>query len=371
MTAIDDLAHWLRPAARRLPESLKRPLRRWYYARAATPRIEDPAYLARLAEETSIFAGQEEVHDLPPIFHYWSNRYLRPQLEAFGFSNPDEFFVHYLAAAHADARAARRPARFASLGCGNCDTEVRVATLLVARGITDFTIDCVDINEAMLARGRQLAAESGVSAQIAAAKGDFNDWRPPARYDAVIANQSLHHVVNLEGLFAAIDAALHAEGRFVTSDMIGRNGHMRWPEAMAIVHEYWRELPRAYRWNVQLRRHEELHEYWDCSIAGFEGIRAQDILSLLLARFEFELFIGYGNLVDPFIDRSFGPHFDANAAWDRDFIDRVHARDEAEMLAGHITPTHMMAVMRRRPYDGPRLHREGLPAQACVHAPVA
>jgi hypothetical protein len=120
---------------------------------------------------------------------------------------------------------------------------------------------------------------------------------------------------------------------------------------------------------VQLRRHEELHEYWDCSIAGFEGIRAQDILPLLLVRFEFELFIGYGNLVDPFIDRSFGPHFDANAAWDRDFIDRVHARDEAEMLAGRITPTHRIAVMRRRPYDGPRLHREGLPAHACVHAP--
>lgn len=371
MSPLARIAGWLRPAARRLPESLKRPLRRWYYARAATPRMEDPAYLARLAEETSIFAGQEEVHDLPPIFHYWSNRYLRPQLEAFGFSNPDEFFVHYLAAAHADARAARRLARFASLGCGNCDTEVRVATLLVARGITDFTIDCVDINEAMLARGRQLAAEAGVSAQIAAAKGDFNDWRAPARYDAVIANQSLHHVVNLEGLFATIDAALHPEGRFVTSDMIGRNGHMRWPEAMAIVHEYWRELPREYRWNVQLRRHEERHEYWDCSIAGFEGIRAQDILPLLLARFEFELFIGYGNLVDPFIDRSFGPHFDANAEWDRDFIDRVHARDEAEMLAGRITPTHMMAVLRRRPYDGPRLHREGLPAHACVHAPVA
>ena len=131
---------------------------------------------------------------------------------------------------------------------------------------------------------------------------------------------------------------------------------------MRIVREYWRELPSAYRWNVQLRRHEELLKDWDCSMSGFEGIRAQDILPLLLARFDFEFFIGYGNLVDPFIDRSFGPHFDAAAEWDRAFIDRVHARDEAEILAGRITPTHMMAVMRRRPYDGPRKHREGLPA---------
>jgi SAM-dependent methyltransferase len=370
MTAIDRIIRWLHPVARQLPEWIERPLRSWYDRHSATPQLEDPAYKARVAEETAIFAEQQEVHDLPAIFHYWSNKYLRPQLEAFGFSNPDEFFAHYLAAAHADARAANRRARFASLGCGNCDTEVRVARLLVARGIEDFTIDCVDINEAMLARGRQLAVEAGVSAQVVAAKGDFNCWRPATRYDAVIANQSLHHVVNLEGLFAAIDASLHPEGRFMTSDMIGRNGHMRWPEAMALVHEYWRELPHGYRWNVQLRRHEEMLEQWDCSGSGFEGIRAQDILPLLLARFEFELFIGYGNLVDPFIDRSFGPHFDADAAWDRDFIDRVHARDETEMLAGRNTPTHMIAVLRRRPYTGLRLHRDGLPAHACLHSPA-
>ena len=370
MTALDRLARWLLPVARRLPGPLKRPLQRWHPSRASVPLPDDTTYQERLARETEIFAGQEEVHDLPAIFHYWSNKFLRPQLEAFGFSHPDEFFANYLAAAHADARAANRRARFASLGCGNCDTEVRVAAILVARGIDDFTIDCVDINEAMLARGRALAAEAGVSAQIAAARGDFNSWRPRARYDAILANQSLHHVVNLEDLFAAIDAALQPQGRFVTSDMIGRNGHMRWPEAMRLVHEYWRELPPGYRWNVQLQRHEELLEYWDCSGEGFEGVRAQDILALLLARFDFELFIGYGNLVDPFIDRGFGPHFDAASEWDRAFIDRVHARDEAELLAGRITPTHMMAVLRRRPYHGPRLHRAGLAAQACVRKPT-
>ena len=42
-------------------------------------------------------------------------------------------------------------------------------------------------------------------------------------------------------------------------------------KALAIVHEYWRELPRTYRRNVQLRRHEEQFENWDCSISGFEA----------------------------------------------------------------------------------------------------
>ncbi len=33
---------------------------------------------------------------LPRIFHYWSNKYLRPMLEEFGVSNPDQFFAKYL-----------------------------------------------------------------------------------------------------------------------------------------------------------------------------------------------------------------------------------------------------------------------------------
>ena len=357
----------LRPLSRRLPDAIKRPL---YRCLVALGPAHVPDYAARIAAETSIFADQAEVHDLPPIFHYWSNTWLRPQLEQFGFSNPDQFFARHLQAAHAEAAACGRVARFASIGCGNCDTEVRVATLLVARGLRDFVIDCVDINADMLARGAALAAAAGVSSHIAAAQGDFNDWRPQQGYDAVLANQSLHHVMNLEGLFAAIESALTPAGRFITSDMIGRNGHMRWPEALRIVHEYWRELPATHRWNRQLRRHEKRYENWDCSKESFEGIRAEDILPLLLERFDFEVFIGYGNVIDPFIDRAFGPNFDADSEWNRAFIDRVHARDEAEMLAGRIKPTHMMAVLRRRPYTGPRLHRPGLAPQQCVRRPT-
>ena len=322
------------------------------------------AYATRIADERAIFADQVEVHDLPAIFHYWSNRYLRPKLEAFGFSNPDELFANYLQRAHADAGSS--PVRFASLGSGNCDTEVRVAQLLVERGVRDFTIDCIDINPTMLERGRVLAAAAGVAGHVQSLLGDFNDWRPARRYHAVMANQSLHHVANLEGLFAAIESALESGGRFVTSDMIGRNGHMRWPEALAIVQEFWAELPADYRYNVQLRRHEEQFGNWDCSQEGFEGIRAQDILPLLIERFDFELFIPYANVIDPFIDRSFGPHFNADSERDRAFIDRVHARDEQEIDAGHIAPTHMMAVLRARPYAGVRLAPGHLTPRFCM-----
>jgi SAM-dependent methyltransferase len=343
-------------------------LRRWLRRSRETANASDAAasdYAKRIAAERGIFADQVEVHDLPAIFHYWSNKYLRPKLELAGFSHPDAFFADYLERACADASSS--PARFASLGCGNADTEVRVATLLVERGVRDFTIDCIDINEAMLERGRELARDAHVSAQIRTLVGDFNDWQPTTRYAAIMANQSLHHVLNLEGLFSAVEAALEPDGRFITSDMIGRNGHMRWPEALEIVQEFWKELPAEYRYNVQLKRQEDQFEDWDCSGEGFEGIRAQDILGLLVDRFDFELFIPYANAIDPFIDRNFGPHFDVNSARDREFIDRVQARDEAAIIAGTITPTHLIAVLRRRPYSGEQRIIGTRTPRDCVH----
>jgi SAM-dependent methyltransferase len=303
-------------------------------------------YAERMASEVQTYKDQVNVHDLPEIFHYWSNRYLRPILEEFGFSHPEAFFEQQLAEAYDEVGpTADSPARFVSIGSGNCDAEVRVASGLVASGRPHFVLECLDINPDMLSRGKAFAESQGVAAQLRPLQADFNDWSPEGRYDAVLANQSLHHVVNLEGLFDAVARAIGDHGRFITSDMIGRNGHARWPEALDIVQEYWRELPEDYRYNQQLRRQEDVYGNWDCSVEGFEGIRAQDILPLLLDRFGFRMFVAYGNIIDPFIDRAFGHNFDADGEWDRAFVDRVHERDEAEILSGRVKPTHMMAVM--------------------------
>jgi hypothetical protein len=129
--------------------------------------------------------------------------------------------------------------------------------------------------------------------------------------------------------------------------MIGRNGHLRWPEALTIVQEFWQELPDSHRYNHQLNRYEKQFMDWDCSVEGFEGIRAQDILPLLAASFHFQLFVAFGNVIDPFVDRSFGHNFKLESEWDRAFIDRVHERDEEEMRKGRIKPTHMLAVMSK------------------------
>ncbi|MFN7998583.1 MAG: class I SAM-dependent methyltransferase [Bryobacteraceae bacterium] len=328
-------------------------------------RADQAAYGARLAAEVETYANCLHVHELPPIFHYWSETYIRPKLEAFGYTNPNEIFGR-----HFDELCERSGpgARFLSIGSGNCDVEIETAVHLRSQGHSRFVIDCVDLNPAMLERGMAAAASAGVAQQIAPVQVDFNHWNPAQQYEGVMANQSLHHVVNLEGLFSRIKPALKAGGRFVISDIIGRNGHQRWPEALEIVHEFWRKLPPSYRFNRQLERYEELYENVACPGENFEGVRAQDILPLLLDTFHFQFFLGFANIIEPFVDRSFGPNFDAAAAWDRAFIDAVHLRDEQEMSAGRIKPTHMLAVVSNDP-GLPTVFPSSMSPQSCLRHP--
>ena len=321
------------------------------------------AYAVRLAAENGIYRDCVNVHNLPDIFHYWSNRHVRPQLEALGFSTPNEMFQKYLGAHFGPGK--NTAPRFASVGSGNCDLEVSLASHFRSTGRPDFIIDCLDLNSAMLERGRIAAEEQHVAGCLNFLQIDFNEWTPAHEYDAVIANQTLHHVVKLEDLFARIKGCLKRDGSLVVSDIIGRNGHQRWPEALQLIEDFWRKLPPSYRFNRTLQRYEELYENWDCSGEGFEGIRSQDILPLLIDHFHFKLFFGFANLIDPFVDRTFGDNFDVKSAWDRDFIDQVHQRDDEEILAGRIKPTHMLAVMTTHPAAS-LICRTHLTPQFCV-----
>ena len=300
-------------------------------------------YESRISSEIDIYRDCIDVHNLPPIFHYWSNRHVRPMLERHGFSDPAGLFQ--MAFENQCAKYAGKALSFLSVGSGNCDLEIKIAARLRATGYSDFVIECLDLNPAMLERGAARANDIGVAGNLEFVETDLNRWVAAREYHAVMADQSLHHVLELEWLFGQITRSLRPDGVFVISDMIGRNGHLRWPEALAIVQEFWKKLPPAYRFNCRSTRYEALFEDADCSTESFEGIRAQDILPLLTERFHFQSFLGFGNVIDPFVDRSFGPNFDPASAWDREFIDQVHRRDEEEIAAGRLKPTHMLAIL--------------------------
>ncbi len=284
-----------------------------------------------------------KVDDVPAIHGYWYNKFIVPKLNSLGYLSEDDFYMKNILR-RIDSHNCRE-IRGVSIGTGNCEFEVSIAQQLRDAGIASFSIECVDFNQAMLDRGQILAKQAGVLEHITPVQCDFNRWVPNCEYDFVIARWSLHHVVNLEGLFDRIKQAMKPTSVFLSSDMIGRNGHMRWPESLAIVNEYWKRMPDEYKYNPMLAKNTELYENFDCSRAGFEGIRAQDILPLLLERFHFDVFIGFSNIIEPFVDRAAGRNFDPSREWDRAFIDEVHRRDELEFVKGSVKPTQMFACM--------------------------
>jgi SAM-dependent methyltransferase len=332
----------------------------------AVTRIPSPKnHEQRVQAELSQFTAIEHVHDLPPIALYWANTYLIPILQPFGFSNSIEMFRTYIARA---CRERHDTCLILSIGAGDCAPEINVAQWLIENDIRNFTFECLDLNSAVLERARRHVTDKNLSDHFTFGTFDVNGWNFKQQYDIILAIQCLHHFVELELLFDKIHRALRDNGFLLTDDMIGRNGHQRWPEALEFVHSFWKELPPRYTYNHSLKRFEKEYENWDCSSEGFEGIRAQDILPLLTRKFHFDLFIGFGNIVDLFVDRAFGPNFDPAQEWDRDFIDRVHALDVREMESGHIKPTHMYAAMTKNPGAQRRFHKH-LSPEFCIRHP--
>jgi SAM-dependent methyltransferase len=306
----------------------------------------DSAYSEKFNIELSNFQNLENVHALPHIYHYWSQKYFLPKIKALGFESLVGFFIHYLA--EGCHRREGTTSKILSLGSGNCDFELNLAGQLREQNTSNFHFVCLEMNGAMLERGAALAAASNLTEHFSFIECDLNSWRGKEQFDSILAVHSLHHVVALEGLFDEVHRCLAEEGTFLIHDMIGRNGHMRWPEALQVVQDFWKELPHAQKYNYQLRRFEEEYENWDCSTEGFEGVRAQEILPELIKRFEFDCFLGFSNVADIFVDRCFGPNFNPDNESDLRFIDRVAEKDDALIESGEIKPTHMMAALRTR-----------------------
>jgi SAM-dependent methyltransferase len=317
------------------------------------------SYQDRIQSEIDHYSGTDHVHDVPPIMNYWFSKHIAPVIQQFGFESSIGMFRDYI------ARICRENPEetccVLSIGAGDSATEINIVQWLLEQGIQNVRFECLDLNMEVLDRGRRAASEKGFADRFSFSTFDINSWKPGRQYHIILAIQCLHHFVELELLFDKIYSALHPDGFFLTDDMIGRNGHQRWPEAMAFVEKFWGELPESYRYNPGRKRVDPRYENFDCSSTGFEGIRAQDILPLLLERFHFDFFFGFGNIVDIFVDRIYGPNFDPNRGWDCDFIDRVHAVDVREIESGRLKPTHMYAAMMKRPSSSPKFYKHCSP----------
>ena len=284
-----------------------------------------------------------------------------------GFSDPNDFYLSYISEVYDENVALARPLKLISIGAGNCDMEIELGKRLLEKEKKDWMFECLELNPEMIKRGKERAESEKLGDRFIFQQSDIKQWKAPkASNDIVIANHSLHHFVDLEILFDKIHHTLQPNGYFLTNDMIGRNGHMRWPEVVPAMEMVWNALDDKYKYNHQLKRLEKAFCNWDCAQSGFEGIRAQDILPLLVKKFSFQMFLGFGNLIDVFVDRCFGHNFDPESERDRNIIDMVACLDELYLEKGIFKPTHIIAAMRnRKNTQQPKIYKHFSP-EYCV-----
>lgn len=306
---------------------------------------ERTQYQRQVEAQIAQYADADDIHQNAPAALWMGDRFLVPRLrQVFG----SDTVVGCYAACLSQAVERAGVAEVVSLGSGDCSLEIKVAQAARERGGSPFRISCLELSPILIERARRAIRTAGVDDMVHVLPADLNRDLPLAQpVGAFMAHHSLHHIVALETLFGQIVEWLDPEGAFITMDVIGRNGHMRWPETLAIVRQIWPQLPDRLKWDHMFGRLDRWYENWDCSIEGFEGIRAQDILPLLIEfGFGFERFFATGGLTDVFYDRRFGPNFDLSNALDVQFLERVHSLEEDLLARGKVKPVIVYAVMR-------------------------
>lgn len=305
------------------------------------------SYEIRLVEQMNQYESGDQIHDLPDIFHVWSEKHLQPKMnKVLGCSKVVDFYVNSIVDVFSSTNA---PRSLISIGSGDCALEISIATDLISKGYCDFAIDCLEVSDNLISTGRSRIEHLGLSKYFNLMTVDINKWNPSPekKYGIAIANHSLHHIIELESLFESIFNLLDYRGSFLTNDMIGRNGHMRWPEVLEFVDALWRLLGPEKKFNHQLKQQHDTYVNFDCSNHGFEGIRSQDILSILIRKFYFSKFLAFGGLTEVFFDRGYGNNFSKNSELDLAFMDLVELLNERLIDGGLIKPTMMFAELKK------------------------
>jgi SAM-dependent methyltransferase len=337
-----------------------------------TAQTASEAYAERIEHQVKQFAGGVN-HVLAPARAAWQTRYLRPKLiEVMGGASHVEVYVKEMIRAYKAFRASgeRGVFRIASVGSGDCALECQIAKRLVMAKLENFCLSGLEISPPMVRAGMLRIAKEGLAGCMETVQCDANGDLPELRVSAVIAHHSLHHIVNLEGLFDWVLAHLLPGGVFLSFDTIGRNGHMLWPESRYFVDRLWPLLPDKLRFDGLYKKVLPQYVDHDCSTQGFEGIRAQDILPLLVERFDFDAFLGYGGITDPFLGRRFADNFRADDPIATGFIELIEHTNDGLLLAGSVRPTRMAAVMRV-PSPGQTRCWRGLDPRRAVRDPAA
>ena len=169
-------------------------------------------------------------------------------------------------------------------------------------------------------------------------------------FDAVFANDVLHHIIDLEGLYGRIRDALVPGGKLLFNEYIGPNRFQYSDERMAIINRYFRLIPNHLRYNPywgglfwnRWRTDPEKLAQDDPT----EAVRSEDVLPVARRFFETEKEYSYGGgLLNPLLYEIVG-NFDEQKPYDAGLLKILCEAEDRLTRAGVIEPDFVIYVGR-------------------------
>ncbi len=196
-----------------------------------------------------------------------------------------------------------RPRRVLELGSGNGDLLLDLQRMNFADQYVGIDVSAVGVEVS-----QQKATEAGIS-NVRFEVGDLNQLQlAPLCYDMILAQMCIHHIENLEHLFAQVARALTPDGLFAICDFVGPS---RWqftrmqillanallycvPDRLKVSHPEGNIKGRLKRPTIG----EML------AMDASEAVRSEEILQVFKQYFRVESVIDFGGSVSiPVLDR--------------------------------------------------------------------
>jgi hypothetical protein len=177
-----------------------------------------------------------------------------------------------------------RPVRVLSLCSGAAGIERR----MVADADCPVEITLFDLNEKLM---REAIASLSSLAQTSAVLGDINVISAQQfgnlTFHIAMFVSGLHHVLEIEHVLQTVIELLVPNGEFwIIGEVIGRNGNQLWPEALDAANHAFSLLPERFRRNAFTGKVDSTVPETDFSANSSEGIRSEEVESLLLRYFD-------------------------------------------------------------------------------------
>jgi SAM-dependent methyltransferase len=176
---------------------------------------------------------------------------------------------------------------------------------------------------------------------------------PEGPFDAIFANDVLHHITGLEGVYGRIHEALAPEGKLLFNEYVGPNRFQYSDARMELINRYFRLIPDHLRFNP----------YWGglfwsrfrtdpaklIADDPTEAVRSEDVLPLARRFFEAAAEYPYGGgLLNPLLYEIIA-NFDEQRPYDNRLLQVLCDAEDRLTRSRLIEPDFCVFVGRRRP----------------------